>query len=212
MGKSWLSEYGLHSDGWETPLRADIRRAYEVAEGSHVQRVLACCRSAGVQAMIVYRFGQWALMQPNWARWVLDPVYVLLNFVIKAIWGIELSRYARIGAGLHISHFGGITVSPLAEIGKYCNLSQSISISTGLSGEREGAPIVGDDVYIAPGARLFGRIRVGNNVKVGANAVVYRDIPDNAVVVLDPGFKIVSYKGNREPIGSPVVRDTEAAA
>ncbi len=44
---------------------------------------------------------------------------------------------------------------------------------------------------------MFGKISVGSNVKIGANAVIYKDIPDNAIVVLDPGFKIVSYKGNR---------------
>jgi len=44
---------------------------------------------------------------------------------------------------------------------------------------------------------LFVKISIGNNVKIGANAVIYKDIPDNAVVVLDPGFKIISYKGNR---------------
>jgi serine acetyltransferase len=48
-----------------------------------------------------------------------------------------------------------------------------------------------------PGARLFGAIRIGSNVKIGANAVVYRDVPENAVVALDPGFKILSYRGNR---------------
>ena len=61
-----------------------------------------------------------------------------------------------------------------------------------------GIPVIGDDVYIAPGARVFGRIRVGNNVKIGPNTCVYRDVPDNAVLVLDPGYVILSYKGNRQ--------------
>ena len=59
------------------------------------------------------------------------------------------------------------------------------------------APTIGDNVYIAPGARLFGKIVIGNNVKVGANAVIHKDLPDNAIAVLDPGFKIISYAGNR---------------
>jgi serine O-acetyltransferase len=64
-------------------------------------------------------------------------------------------------------------------------------------------PVIGDDVFIAPGARLYGNIRIGNNVAIGANAVVYRDVPDDAVVVLDPGFRIVSYKGNRRDKAAP---------
>jgi len=63
--------------------------------------------------------------------------------------------------------------------------------------------VIGDDVYIGPGARLFGRIRIGKNVKIGPNVVVSEDIPDNAVVVLDPGFRIISYAGNTPPAGRP---------
>ncbi len=64
-------------------------------------------------------------------------------------------------------------------------------------GEKRGVPIIGDNVYIAPGAKIFGKIKIGNNVKIGANAVVYKNIPDNAIVVLESGFKIMSPKEKR---------------
>lgn len=199
MAKTWMTEYGLLTDGWETPLAADFRRHYEIVAGTHAQRILQCLRAPGLQAMVAVRFGQWTLQQPRVLRLVLDPLYVLLNLYIEVFWGIEISRHAQIGPGLHISHFGGITISPLATIGRHCNLSQSITIGVAGHGEREGAPVIGDDVYIAPGARVFGKIRIGNNVKIGANAVVYRDIPENAVVALDPGFQVLNYRGNRRP-------------
>jgi len=116
---------------------------------------------------------------------------------MKTLWGIELSRKAKIGPGLYIGHHGGITVSSRAQIGANCALAQQVTIGVAGEGERFGAPVIGDDVYIAPGARVFGPIRIGNNVKIGANAVVHRDIPDDAVVALDPGYKIISYRGNR---------------
>jgi serine O-acetyltransferase len=56
---------------------------------------------------------------------------------------------------------------------------------------------LGDNVYVAPGARLVGKIAIGNNVKIGANAVIHKNLPDNAIAVLEPGFKIISYAGNR---------------
>jgi serine O-acetyltransferase len=46
-----------------------------------------------------------------------------------------------------------------------------------------------------------GKITIGNNVKIGANAVIHKDLPDNAIAVLDPGFKIISYAGNRPADG-----------
>lgn len=182
-----------------TLLRADIARTYDLVTGGRLQRIIQCARAPGVHAVIVFRYGQWARRWPLIFRLILDPVYILLNALIKILWGIELPRSARIGPGLYIGHFGGITISPAAIIGHNCTISQGITIGISGTGERQGVPTIGNDVYIAPGARLFGKVTVGNNVKIGANAVIYRDIPDNAVVVLDPGYKIISYKGNVTP-------------
>jgi serine O-acetyltransferase len=57
-----------------------------------------------------------------------------------------------------------------------------------------GYPIIGDNVYIGPGAKLVGRVHIGRNVAIGANCVVTCDVPDNAVIVGVPG-RIVSYNG-----------------
>lgn len=182
-----------------TVLRTDIGRTYELATGGRLQKIIQCARSPGVHTVIVFRFGQWARRRPLILRIALDPAYLLLNALIKILWGIELPRAARIGAGLYIGHFGGITISPAAIIGLNCTVSQGITIGVSGTGDNQGVPTIGNDVYIAPGARLFGKITVGNNVKIGANAVIHRDIPDNAIVVLDPGYKIISYKGNVTP-------------
>ena len=178
-------------------LRADIMRTYEYLPGGRLRRTVNCLRSPGVQAVIVFRFGQWLDSQPLALRLLLQPVYFVLNGLVQIMWGIELPRSATIGPGFYIGHFGGITIAPDVVIGSNCNISQDLTIGLSGQGEKAGVPTIGDDVYIAPGARLFGKISIGNNVKIGANAVVYKDVPDNAIVVLDPGFKIVSYKGNR---------------
>lgn len=177
----------------QSALVTDLKRAYQHARGGRVHRILECARTPGVHAVLVFRLGHWALTQPKWARIVLDPVYIFANAAVHILWGIEISRHARIGPGLWIAHFGGITVSGNAVIGRDCSLSQSTTI--GKSGK--GVPVIGDDAYIAPGARIFGKIRVGNNVKIGANAVVHKDVPDNAIVALVPGMQIISYAGNR---------------
>jgi serine O-acetyltransferase len=168
-----------------------------MTSGSRLKRVLSCARAPGVHAVLVLRFGQWSRRRPKLLRILFDPIYVILDFMVQALWGIEIPRGARVGPGLYIGHYGGITVSSQAVIGRDCNLSQNITIGVSGAGGKRGAPTIGDNVYIAPGARLFGRITIGNNVKIGANAVIHKDLPDNAIAVLDPGFKIISYAGNR---------------
>jgi serine O-acetyltransferase len=181
----------------ESALRADLRRRYAMTSGSTLRRVLTCARAPGVHAVLVLRFGQWSQRRHKLLRILFDPIYAILNFFIHVLWGIEIPRRAKIGPGLYIGHFGGITVSSIAVIGRNCNLSQNITIGVSGAGSKRGAPTLGDNVYVAPGARLVGKITIGNNVKIGANAVIHKDLPDNAIAVLDPGFKIISYAGNQ---------------
>lgn len=181
-------------------LRQDLARFRAVGPEGQVRFLAHCLRTPGVHAVLAYRLGQWALGLPGWARLVADPAYWLLALAVHVVWGIEISRHARIGPGLYIGHSGGIVVGPAASLGARCSLSQGVTIGVRAGG---GAPQLGDDVYIGAGAKVLGAVRVGNNVKIGANAVVHRDIPDDAVVALDPGFTIISFRGNRraeEPV------------
>ena len=173
-------------------LRDDILRTYQYMNGSRLMKIANCARTPGVHAVAIYRFGQWCSTQHVVVRLLLDPIYLVLNELLKILWGIELPRSAQIGPGLYIGHFGGIIISPAAVIGANCNLSQSITIGVAGTGERRGVPTIGNNVYIAPGARIFGKISIGDNVKIGANAVVHADIPDNSVVALSPGYAILS--------------------
>lgn len=172
-------------------LREDIRRTWEYGSGGWLRRIVFCLRAPGVHAVVVYRFGQSIRRSSIFLRVLLEPIYILSNALLQIVWGIELPRSVKAGPGLYIGHFGGITLSPSCELGSFCNLSQGITIGLGGSGDRLGVPTIGDYVYVAPGARIFGKITVGSHVKIGANAVVYRDIPSGSVVVLDPGFRII---------------------
>jgi serine O-acetyltransferase len=182
-----------------TALKADIHRTWSYTRAGKLRRFLECVRAPGVQTMVVFRYGQWARSMPLIARIVLDPIYFVLNGYIQIVWGIELPRGATVGPGLYIGHYGGITISARTVIGSHCNLSQNITIGVSGKGEKRGVPVIGDYVYIAPGARLFGKITIGNNAKIGANAVIYKSIPDNAVAVLDPGFRVIEAEPNARP-------------
>ncbi|MES2126787.1 MAG: serine acetyltransferase [Pseudomonadota bacterium] len=179
--------------------RADFQRYYFYSSGHPLLRMLRCWCAPGLQAIAVMRFGQWSRKRILPLRLVCDPLYLVLQALVKIVWGIEVPRGTQIGRGFYIGHFGGINISSTAVLGKNCNISQGITIGVSGYGDKKGVPIIGDNVYIAPGARLFGKISIGHNAKIGANTVIHDDIPDNAVVVLDPGYRILSFKGNINP-------------
>lgn len=105
-------------------------------------------------------------------------------------WLSRLRKVARItgfqihpgtcGPGLTIWHWGPIIVNPAARLGTNCTLNPMAIIGHKIPGE--GAPQIGDNVFIGGGAKIIGNISIGNNVTVAPNAVVVKDIQDNCVV------------------------------
>lgn len=101
----------------------------------------------------------------------------------------------QIGAGLFLEHLSDIFINGRAVIGKNCNIANGVTVGQTNRGPRKGYPRIGDNVFIGPGAKILGAVTVGNNVAIGANCVVVRNVPDNAVVAAQPGA-VISYKGS----------------
>jgi serine O-acetyltransferase len=99
------------------------------------------------------------------------------------IFGISLPPETVIGPGFYVGHHGGIVVHTEVRIGANCNLSHGVTIGLASRGERFGCPTIGDNVYIGPGAKIFGKITIGDRAAIGANAVVTRDVPAHKVAV-----------------------------
>jgi serine O-acetyltransferase len=95
------------------------------------------------------------------------------------------------GPGLSIAHYGSIVVNDQARVGAFCRLHSATNI--GVADGR--APVLGDRVYVGPGAVLFGGITVGDDVAVGANSVVNRDVPSGVTVAGVPA-RVVSELGS----------------
>lgn len=91
--------------------------------------------------------------------------------------------------GLTIFHWGSIIVNSNCKIGKNCILQPQITIGQKNEGE---APVIGDNCNICSGARIIGRVNIGNNVTVAPNAVITKDVPDNCVV--GGVNKVIKYK------------------
>jgi len=139
-----------------------------------------------------------------WLRLAQVYKFKLFKFILRRKmikFGIEIYPDTNIGKGFYIGHFGGIVINSNAVIGNYCNISHCVTIGQLNRGRKKGVPIIGNNVYIGPGAKILGKIKIGNNVVIGANSVVINDVPDNAVVGGIPA-KIISYKGSKHYINN----------
>ena len=102
----------------------------------------------------------------------------------------SLEDCAKFLGPAHLPHgLNGIIVSRYAVIGKNARIFQQVTIGQNEAGD---APVIGDNVTIYPGARVIGKVKIGNNAVVGANAVVTHDVEDNAVVAGVPA-RVIKY-------------------
>jgi serine O-acetyltransferase len=178
-----------------TDLRSDLRR-YRVTDGTSPWVTLIL--SPGSIASVHYRIARCVWSYDGAFKVValaLRVPLVLLRRLVEIWSGVSIPPQTRIGPGLYIGHFGGIILNGDAILGQNCNLSQNVTIGVGGRGSSRGCPTLGDRVYIGPGAKLFGAIVIGNDVAIGANAVVTRGLPDNSVAVGVPA-RIVDTRGS----------------
>lgn len=137
----------------------------------------------GFWALFVYRLSHPRLVCRNG---VIRKLWYIPNIVgrklIEIACGIMLPETAIIGRRLTIEHFGGIIVHGRARIGDDCILRQSVTLGNKSEDRPHDAPHLGNRVTIGAGAKLLGAIKVGDDVVIGANSVVTRDIPAGSVV------------------------------
>jgi serine O-acetyltransferase len=112
---------------------------------------------------------------------VLGSVLKQLN---HAITGADIAWSARIGPGLVLWHPTGVVIGPRVVVGRDARVQQGITLGAARSRTgKDGDPVLGDGVYVGAGARVLGPVRVGDRARIGANAVVLTDVPDDASAV-----------------------------
>ena len=99
-----------------------------------------------------------------------------------------------VGKGLCIAHIGSIIISSYARLGDNCRIHVGVNIGADAR-VSDAAPKIGNNVYIGPGAKLFGNICIADNIAVGANAVVNRSFEDKGVSIGGIPAKIISHRG-----------------
>jgi serine O-acetyltransferase len=147
--------------------------------------------SAGFQALAVHRFGVWQSHLSWPARAITRPLYGVLYGFVRNVYGIEIPRTARVGRRVVFGHQHGIVIHDFAEIGDGCIIRHGVSLAaaTGKTNyERWAAqaPKLGRGVKVGVGAVIVGGVTIGDEARIGPNAVVTTNVPAGATVVVPP--------------------------
>jgi serine O-acetyltransferase len=151
----------------------------------------------GLWVMAVYRFGNWRYrIRRPLIRKPFSFLYKLLKTVCEILTGIELPCEASVGKRFKIEHFGNIIVSGDAAFGDDVVVRNGVTVGLRRTGVR-GAPVIGNRVDIGAGAKVLGRINIGDDVVIGANAVVIEDVPPNSIAVGVPARILPRYRADQ---------------
>lgn len=163
-------------------------------------RLEAMLCSAGLHAIIIYRGSHWL-----WNKgWKLTARIV--SQTARFLTGVEIHPGAVIGKGFFIDHGMGVVIGETTVIGENCTLYHGVTLGGSTVFSQKGKntdkrhPTLGNNVIVGAGAQILGPITIADDVKVGANAVVLKDVGKGETVVGVPAH-IVTRGKKKEPIG-----------
>ena len=170
----------IKQNGFLGLVRDDIASVLERDPAARSRLEVAVVYS-GLHALWFHRFTHW-LWQRGFrfiARW--------LSQLMRNLSGIEIHPGAKIGKGVFIDHGMGIVIGETAEIGEDVTLYHGVTLGGTSLEKGKRHPTIGNRVVIGAGAKILGNITIGDDSRIGANAVVVKSVPANSVVVGVPG-------------------------
>ena len=138
-----------------------------------------------------------------------DLIARIISQTVRFFTGIEIHPGAKLGKNLFIDHGMGVVIGETSEVGDNVTIYHAVTLggsSPSIDSEKQRHekrhPTVGHDVVIGSGAQIIGPVKVGNNSRIAANAVVVKDVPENATMVGIPAKAVkLDNKGNFRPYG-----------
>lgn len=163
------------------------RRGFENVSFKEMGGVKYFLSNASFKFTFWLRIGFWLRQKKNLFFKLLYGVVFLIHKHNQYLTGIQVRLETQIGEGLRFQHFTGIVINQRAVIGKHCLIFQNVTIGTSES----GIPKIGNNVILTSGCKVIGGVTIGDNVIIGANAVVTHNIPSNSIAVGIPA-KVIS--------------------
>lgn len=172
-------------------IRQDLRAVFD-RDPAATSKLEVILTYAGFHALLTYRVSHWLKVRgvPILPR--------VLSQLARWLTGVEIHPSAKIGTGFFIDHGMGVVVGETAEIGDYVTLFQGVTL--GGTGKERGKrhPTLGNHVVVGAGAKILGGITIGDNVKIGANSVVLKNVAANSTVIGVPA-RVIKTQGERVP-------------
>jgi serine O-acetyltransferase len=131
----------------------------------------------GLHAILLYRISHFLYLRGH------RILAHIVSNIARFFTGIEIHPAAIIGKGLLIDHGMGVVIGATAIIGDDCTLFQGVTLGGRGNSKGKRHPTLQNGVFVGAGAKILGDIEIGDNAKIGANAVVLSDVPENATAV-----------------------------
>lgn len=138
----------------------------------------------GFRAVAVHRFGNWRMsVRPKLLRAPWSVLYRMMYRYVRNVYGVELPYTVVLGRGVVFEHQGAVVIHGCAAIGDGCIIRQDVTIGNRSLDRPSEAPVLGRGVNVGAGAKILGKVTVGDGAQIGANAVVLCDVPAGALAV-----------------------------
>ena len=130
----------------------------------------------------------------NSSNFITKNFFRLWLRILQMIYHFQIPYQTEIGDGFYIGHFGTIIINSQAILGKNVNITAGVVIGQTSRGSKQGVPVIGNEVWIGANSVIVGKIKIGNNVLIAPNSYVNFDVPDNSIVMGNPGKIIFNEK------------------
>lgn len=149
--------------------------------------------NASFKLTIWLRIGHYLRQKRGLIFKLLYGMVFLIHKHNQYLTGIQIRLETKVGEGLRFQHFSGIVINEAAVIGHHCLIFHGVTIGAASS----GIPRIGNHVILSSGCKVIGGVHIGDNVIIGANAVVTHDIPDNSIAVGIPA-KVIGQNNSKK--------------